>query len=266
MATRTGTSKACARAKRNSQLRIAEVDVKIAALEAIMGTLAKPLEELDTGIETELTRLALTIAKHLVRRELKLDPDAGHRHHPAHGGPAAAVAARNIKVHLHPDDAAIVREKLARAGRANANGSSPRIRSWRAAAAASPPTTASIDARVESSVAAAMRGLLGDDRAERVDAAVAAADPPPEEDRHERRRTRSVPSARSAGARASTRQVARAANLPSPPVEGSLTRMVGLALEASGCQAAVGDVCDLISGDGSRSKPKSSASPATSCS
>jgi len=35
-------------------------------------------------------------------------------------------------------------------------------------------------------------------------------------------------------------QVARAANLPSPPVEGSLTRMVGLALEASGCQAAVG--------------------------
>ena len=40
--------------------------------------------------------------------------------------------------------------------------------------------------------------------------------------------------------------------LPSPPVEGSLTRMVGLALEASGCQAAVGDVCDLLSGDGSR--------------
>jgi flagellum-specific ATP synthase len=47
-------------------------------------------------------------------------------------------------------------------------------------------------------------------------------------------------------------QVARAGNLPSQPVEGSLTRMVGLALEASGCQAAVGDVCDLISGDGSR--------------
>jgi flagellum-specific ATP synthase len=46
------------------------------------------------------------------------------------------------------------------------------------------------------------------------------------------------------------RQVARAAALPSPPVEGSLTRMVGLALEASGCQAAVGDVCDMISGDG----------------
>jgi flagellum-specific ATP synthase len=48
------------------------------------------------------------------------------------------------------------------------------------------------------------------------------------------------------------RQVARARELPAPPVEGSLTRMVGLALEASGCQAAVGDVCDLISGDGAR--------------
>jgi len=49
-----------------------------------------------------------------------------------------------------------------------------------------------------------------------------------------------------------SRQVARASQLPSPPVEGSLTRMVGLALEASGCQAAVGDVCDLLNGDGSR--------------
>ena len=48
------------------------------------------------------------------------------------------------------------------------------------------------------------------------------------------------------------RQVSRAEQLPSPPVEGSLTRMVGLALEASGCQAAVGDVCDLLNGDGSR--------------
>ena len=28
--------------------------------------------------------------------------------------------------------------------------------------------------------------------------------------------------------------------------------MVGLALEASGCQAAVGDVCDMLNGDGSR--------------
>src|SRR6187455_260155 len=48
------------------------------------------------------------------------------------------------------------------------------------------------------------------------------------------------------------RQTARAESLPPPPVEGSLTRMVGLTLEASGCQAAVGDVCDLMNGDGSK--------------
>jgi flagellum-specific ATP synthase len=37
-----------------------------------------------------------------------------------------------------------------------------------------------------------------------------------------------------------------------PPVEGSLTRMIGLTLEAAGCQASVGDYCDVIAGDGSR--------------
>ena len=37
-----------------------------------------------------------------------------------------------------------------------------------------------------------------------------------------------------------------------PSVEGSLTRMVGLTLEAVGCQASVGDYCDIIAGDGSR--------------
>ncbi|MEP7311688.1 MAG: flagellar protein export ATPase FliI [Pseudomonadota bacterium] len=39
-------------------------------------------------------------------------------------------------------------------------------------------------------------------------------------------------------------------NLPPPPVEGQLTRMVGLTLEALGCQAAVGDRCEVIAGDG----------------
>ncbi len=40
--------------------------------------------------------------------------------------------------------------------------------------------------------------------------------------------------------------------MPPPPVEGVLTRMVGLTLEASGCQAAVGDVCDVLGSDGAR--------------
>ena len=37
-----------------------------------------------------------------------------------------------------------------------------------------------------------------------------------------------------------------------PAVEGSLTRMIGLTLEAVGCEASIGDCCDVISRDGSR--------------
>ena len=76
----------------------------------------------------------MTIAKHLVRRELGSIP---RRSSASSGTPWACCRcrARNIKVHLHPDDAAILREKLA-APVGEHDGSSPKIRSWRAAAAA----------------------------------------------------------------------------------------------------------------------------------
>jgi flagellum-specific ATP synthase len=41
----------------------------------------------------------------------------------------------------------------------------------------------------------------------------------------------------------------RVAQLPPPAVAGRLTRMVGLTLEASGCQAAVGDRCEIVTAD-----------------
>src|SRR4026209_26751 len=46
------------------------------------------------------------------------------------------------------------------------------------------------------------------------------------------------------------RHARRVEQLAPPPVEGVLTRMVGLALEASGCQAAIGDRCDVLGNDG----------------
>ena len=79
----------------------------------------------------------------------------------------------------------------------------------------------SIDARFEARVALGMSGLLGDERVER----------------RERRHTgaRRMSGARELRAQRApalgermTRQVTRAQQLPSPPVEGSLTRMVGL--------------------------------------
>src|ERR1043165_2830321 len=48
------------------------------------------------------------------------------------------------------------------------------------------------------------------------------------------------------------RHARRVEQLPPPPVEGVLTRMVGLTLEASGCQAAIGDRCDVLNSDGSK--------------
>jgi flagellum-specific ATP synthase len=48
------------------------------------------------------------------------------------------------------------------------------------------------------------------------------------------------------------RGIRRVERLPAPPVEGVLTRMIGLTLEAAGCQAAVGDRCDVLGTDGAR--------------
>jgi flagellum-specific ATP synthase len=53
----------------------------------------------------------------------------------------------------------------------------------------------------------------------------------------------------SVGLARSARQVER---LRLAPVEGHLTRMVGLALEAVGCSAAIGDSCDVLTSDGGR--------------
>lgn len=71
--------------------------------------LAEPLAELDDLVEEQLVRLALSIAQQIIRRELQLQP-----------GEVVAVVrealallplgSRNVKVHLHPDDARFLRE------------------------------------------------------------------------------------------------------------------------------------------------------------
>jgi len=53
-------------------------------------------------------------------------------------------------------------------------------------------------------------------------------------------------------AQALARYQQRLSQVRSPVVAGCLTRMVGLTLEASGCQAAVGDRCEIVSADDSR--------------
>jgi flagellar assembly protein FliH len=156
----SGEAEGLRRAEASFAKRLSDLDVKYAALEAILGTLAKPLDQLDTAIEQELTKLALIIAKHLVRRELRLDPAQviGIIRHTVGLLP---VAARDLKVHLHPDDAAIVREKLAQpSGEPEwALKEDPLLARGGCRLTTA---TSSIDARLESRVAEAVNSLLGD--------------------------------------------------------------------------------------------------------
>lgn len=88
-----------------------ELTARVREFEALMQTLARPLERLDEAVEQELVTLALTVARHLVRRELKTDPGEvlGVVREAVSQLP---VAEGRIQVHLHPEDAALVRETL----------------------------------------------------------------------------------------------------------------------------------------------------------
>lgn len=100
-----------ARAEQTIRARLAELDERVQRLDAVFGLLARPLEQLDAEIETELVQLALAIGKQLARRELQIEPAqiiAVVRESLAQ----LPGAAREVRVLLHPQDAATVREHL----------------------------------------------------------------------------------------------------------------------------------------------------------
>lgn len=81
-------------------------------LSELMALLSEPLQTLDEQVERELVALAVAVAKQLVRRELKTDPNqivAVVRQALS----VLPVSARNISLHLHPEDADLVRAALA---------------------------------------------------------------------------------------------------------------------------------------------------------
>jgi flagellar assembly protein FliH len=139
-----------------------EVRAQVEKLAGMFHDLTKPFEALNAAVEHELLTLAMALARQIVRRELKSDPtqiigiirDAIA---------ALPVAAREVRVHLHPEDAAIVRQNLA-----------PTI-SERAWTMIEDPvmarggcqittSTSRIDARLETRLAAILSELLGTER------------------------------------------------------------------------------------------------------
>jgi flagellar assembly protein FliH len=81
-------------------------------LEQALDALARPFEGLEQRFHEEVVELVRAVARQLLRRELRLDP--GHVVGVVREGLAALpMAATDVVVRLHPDDAAVMRECLA---------------------------------------------------------------------------------------------------------------------------------------------------------
>jgi flagellar assembly protein FliH len=144
--------------------QIAQLKAQVARLDALCAALTQPLKDLDAQVENELTHLALTIARQLVRRELRIDPAqviAVIRETVA----LLPASARGVRVHLHPEDAAVVRDKLAEpvAERAWSIVEDPVMTRGGCRVTTE---TAQIDARLETRLNTVITTLLGDDRAD----------------------------------------------------------------------------------------------------
>jgi flagellar assembly protein FliH len=140
----------------------AEVRAQVERLAGMFYDLAKPFEALDAEVERELLTLAMALARQIVRRELKTEPSqiiGIIREAIA----ALPVAAREVRVHLHPEDAAVVRQHLAptEAERAWVMVEDPVM-----ARGGCQITTATsrIDARLETRLGAILSELLGTER------------------------------------------------------------------------------------------------------
>ena len=159
-----GYEEGLAAARREVDARLAELNARITRLDSILSMLAKPLDELDGEVEKQLTLLALTVGRQVVRRELKIDPAqviAVIRESVAR----LPAAARDIRVHLNPEDASVVRELLAQPTSAD--------RAWKIiedpalsrGGCIVRTDTAQLDARLESRLNAVVSAAFGDERA-----------------------------------------------------------------------------------------------------
>jgi flagellar assembly protein FliH len=152
-----------AKAKAAMDGHIADLNARVQRLDRLLQFISQPLQELDAEVEKSLLQLTLTIGKQLARRELRIDP-AQVIAIIRESLQELPTAARDIRVHLHPDDASTVRERLT----APSN-----ERAWTIVedpamsrgGCVVRTETSRIDARLESRINTLIANALGDERA-----------------------------------------------------------------------------------------------------
>lgn len=160
-----GREEGLAAGRAEAQPMLERLQAQTAYLDAVLTALAQPLAQVNTEVVQQLFALAAAIARQVVRRELKSDPTqiiAIIRETVA----LLPAAARDVRVHLHPEDAAVVRERLAStsAERAWTIVEDPVMTRGGCKVATD---TALIDARLEARLNEAIAAMLGDERGAR---------------------------------------------------------------------------------------------------
>lgn len=89
-----------------------EIAARAERYDELLRALSKPFDDLDDTVETQLVELSIALVKQLFRREIKIEP--GHVIGAVREAiQALPIASRSVQVHLHPDDASLVRDSLA---------------------------------------------------------------------------------------------------------------------------------------------------------
>lgn len=140
---------------------VQRVKEEVARLARLCEQLTVPLANVDDQVVDAVAELAVTIARHLVRRELRYSPGevVGVVREAMRQLP---LATRRARVHLHPEDLAIVQEALAiRADTAWELEADPLITRGGCIVETE---TSRVDAQVESRLSAIASRLLGGER------------------------------------------------------------------------------------------------------
>lgn len=84
-----------------------EIKKRAIRFDQLLNALARPFDELEEEVEKHLVELSMAVVKQLFRREIQIEP--GHVIGVVHEAiRLLPVASRNIKIHLHPEDAKLV--------------------------------------------------------------------------------------------------------------------------------------------------------------